>query len=152
MALSAGGHVVGGGHTEPVLLGLLTVMTVLAAYGWLRSERGVLAILAAVAVVQVGAHVVLSAGHAHAGSTAMTLAHLGTGLLLAVLLRHGESRIFAAARRRYLRWLVAVRLALAGLPARSPRSAVVVVTAGGASMTGIHRNTLGRAPPVVAFC
>jgi hypothetical protein len=152
VGLSAGGHVIGGGHAEPVLIILLMVVAVLAAYGWLRSERSLLAILAAVAVVQVGAHVVLSAGHAQAGSTAMTVAHFGAGIVLAVLLRNGESRIFAAARRRFLQWLITVRTALAGLPARRPVGAGIAVLAGGALATGIHSDAQGRAPPVAAFC
>lgn len=152
VALSAGGHLAGGGHAEPVLLALLTGVAALGAYGWLRKERGLFALLLAVAIVQVGAHVVLTAGHAHAGSTAMTLAHLGAALLLAVLLRHGESRIFAAARRRYLQWLVAVRSALAGLPTRRPGTTAVTVARSGGSMAGIHSRAQGRAPPVTAFC
>jgi hypothetical protein len=152
VALSAGGHMLGGGHLEPVLLVLLVALASLAAYGWLRSERGLLAIIAAVTVVQAVTHVILGAGHTHSSSSAMLAGHLLAGLLLAVLLRSGESRIFAAARRRYLQWQIAVRCALAGLVApRGARPQLVADSA--ATLTSrFHTPVQGRGPPAAAFC
>lgn len=152
VAMSAGGHVAGGGHAEPVLLLLLVAAAALAAHGWLRSERGLLAIVSAVAVAQLATHLVLAAGHAHSVSSAMTAGHVLAGLLLAVLLRHGESRLYAAARRRYLRWQIAVRTALAGVP-RPPVAAGHLMSAPATLVTTwIHSPVHGRAPPVAAPC
>ena len=134
------------------MLVLLTAMAALAAYGWLRTERGLVAIVGAVAVVQLAAHLLLAAGHAHAGSSAMLGAHAVAGLLLAVLLRHGEARLFAAARRRYLQWRVAVRTALAGLPTVPAFAQARVAGRTPALTMWIHRAVQGRAPPVAAVC
>jgi hypothetical protein len=152
VALSAAGHIAGGGHAEPVLLLLLGALAALGAYGWLRTERGLVSIVGAVAVVQLAAHLVLSAGHAHAGSSAMLGAHAVAGLLLAALLRRGEARIFAAARRRYLQWRVAVRTALAGLPTLLAVPQPPVVGRTPDLTRWIHSAVHGRAPPVAAVC
>lgn len=114
IALSGLGHLTGGGHFDPVLIALLTAGAALASYGWLRRERGLLAVVGAVLAIQIVSHVVMSVGHAVMPSPAMVLTHLGSAVLLAVFLRTGEARIFAAARRRYLYFLVALRLAAAG--------------------------------------
>lgn len=115
VGLAATGHVVAGGHIDPILTLLLTATVALGAYGWLRRERGLAAIIGAVVAVQAACHVVLSVGHAGAHHPSMLLSHAGAAILLALFLRSGEARIFAAARRRFLQWLVAVRSALAGV-------------------------------------
>ena len=151
VALSAAGHMLGGGHVEPVLLGLLVALASLAAYGWLRTERGLIAIAAAVTVVQGATHVILGAGHTHSSSSAMLAGHVVAGLALAFLLRSGESRIFAAARRRYLQWQIAVRSALAGLGVPRPQQPRLI--AGTATMltSWFDTDVRGRAPPVAAL-
>jgi hypothetical protein len=122
VGLATAGHIGAGGHVEPVFAGLLVMAAVLAGHGWLRRERGLLAITAAVLIVQVTVHLGLTVGHDHAASTTMLAAHTGMALLLAFFLRFGEARLHAAARRRYARWLVAVRLLIAGLPQSLPTS------------------------------
>lgn len=141
----------GGGHVEPVLLALLVAMAALAGYGWLRTERGLLGIVAAVTVMQGATHLILGAAHTHGSSWAMLAGHLVAGVLLAILLRSGESRIFAAARRRYLQWQVAVRSALAGLSA--PRTAhYQLIAASSPSLTSwFDSGAQGRGPPAAAL-
>jgi hypothetical protein len=124
VGLAAGGHVLGGGHAEPVFIGLLVVAATLFGHAWLSRERGLLAIICAVVGVQAGVHVGLTVGHDHHMSTAMLLTHAGAAVLLGALLRAGEARIHAALRRRALRLMVAVRLLAAGLPAPLPMTAV----------------------------
>ncbi len=129
---------------------LLLATSVLAAYGWSSAERSLLPIIAWVLAVQVLVHMVFAAGHAHQQSTAMLGAHALSALLLAAFLRFGEARVFAAARRRYLRWVIAVRTALVGLspvPMRSNSWAVATAHV----LTGVtHRAHAQRGPPVVA--
>ena len=120
VALASGGHLAAGGHVEPVFAALLVVAAVLGSHGWLRRERGLLAITAAVVTVQIAVHVGLTVSHEHSASTTMVAAHAAMALVLAVFLRFGESRIHAAARRRYLAWLVALRLLIADLPRPLP--------------------------------
>lgn len=152
VGLAAAGHLGGGGHAEPVLLAMLVATTSLAASGWVRRERGLIAITGAVVGVQVLAHLALSIGHTHSPADSMLLAHAASALALAAFLRWGESRIFATTRRRYLQWLVTVRCAVAGLrplPAWSPLAVeadIVTVSA------WIHRVGAGRGPPVTASC
>jgi hypothetical protein len=55
-------------------------------------------------------------------------AHAVAAVMLAVFLRLGEARLHAAARRRLLRWVVALRLALAGRPGVLPRTRPVWFT------------------------
>ena len=114
--LALAGHMSGGGHVEPVSAALLVAGVSLGTYGWLQRERGIAAILAAVIAVQAGGHLLFSVGHAHAADSRMVLGHLVASVVLAAFLRWGEARVFAAARRRYLQWAVAVRCAMAGLP------------------------------------
>ncbi len=152
VALSASGHMLGGGHTEPVLLALLVALAALAAYGWLRTERGLVAIAAAVTVMQTATHLILGAGHTHSSSSAMLAGHVVAGLLLAILLRSGESRIFAAARRRYLQWQIAVRCALAGLAAPRPAQPRSIADSAPALTSWFHTPVQGRGPPATAFC
>lgn len=129
------------------LLLLLAAATV-AAYHWTQRERGLLAISAAVLAVQGSVHLTLGLGHAHGGG-GMLGAHLAAALLLGLFLRFGEARLHAAARRRYLQWLVALRLTAAGEPARPVRQRPIwaiaalrdVWTPGGVT---------GRGPPVAA--
>lgn len=122
VGLAAGGHLLGGGHVEPLFLLLLLAAATLTGHTWLSKERGMLAIAGAVVTVQVGVHLGLTLGHDHALSAAMVLTHAGAALLLAVFLRTGEARIYAAARRRLLNLLVAMRLLTAGLPQYLPMS------------------------------
>lgn len=136
---------------EPVLVALLVALAGLAAYGWLRTERGLPAIITAVIAVQAATHVILGAGHTHSSSTAMLAGHLVAGLLLAVLLRTGESRIFAAARRRYLQWQIAVRSALAGLAAPRPQQPRLIASTATTLTSWFHTGVQGRGPPAAAF-
>lgn len=152
VALAAGGHLVGGGHAEPVLMAMLVVATSLAAFGWVRRERGLIAITGVVIAVQVFAHLVLSIGHTHAAPDSMLVAHAASAVALACFLRWGESRIFSTARRRYLRWLVAVRCAVAGSVRTPASSRLVVATDLVAFSSWIHRVGAGRGPPVRAWC
>ena len=122
VGLATAGHIAAGGHVEPLFAGLLIVAAVLAAHAWLRHERGLIAITAAVLTVQATVHLGLTVGHEHTPSTTMLAAHAVMALALAVFLRFGEARLHAAARRRYIRWLVAVRLLIAGLPQALPTS------------------------------
>ena len=142
----------GGGHMEPVLLALLVALASLATYGWLRTERGLLAIIAAVTVVPAATHVILGAGHTHSSSSAMLAGHLLAGLVLAVVLRTGEARIFAAARRRYLQWQIAVRSAVAGLGAPHLPRPRVITGAAPVLTSWLHCDVQGRGPPAAAFC
>lgn len=148
--LAIGGHALGGGHVEPVLLFLLVAASVLAAYAWSSAERSLLPIIAWVLAVQVVVHAIFAAGHAHQQSAAMLGAHAASAVLLGAFLRFGEARVFAAARRRYLRWVIAVRTALVGLsplPGRSNSWAVATALV----LTGVaHRAHAERGPPVVA--
>lgn len=152
IALGAGGHALGGGHIEPVFLMLLTAAASLAAYAWLRTERGMIAILTAVIAVQVVSHLTMSMGHAHVTSDMMLMSHAIAAVVLAGFLRFGEARVFARARRRYLRWLVAVRLALAGV--RLPRVELAQTSHEPNATVSVWllRAVEGRAPPVAACC
>ena len=152
MGLATAGHLVGGGHLEPAFLGLLTAAMALASYGWLRRERGLLAITGAVAGMQVLSHVAFSVGHTHPVSTSMLAGHAVAAVVLAAFLRWGEARTFAMARRRYLQWATAVRCALAGLSPmpqwRTRYAGVVHMVRSGV----VHRELNGRGPPVAACC
>ncbi|HQR80486.1 MAG TPA: hypothetical protein PLT68_09730 [Actinomycetota bacterium] len=152
VVLSAVGHVGGGGHADPVLLLLLTVLAGLAGYGWLGRERGLAEILAAVGTGQVIAHLLLSAGHWHPPSPGMLLGHAGAALALAGFLRWGEARLFATVRSRYLRWLVTLRVALAGMADRCAGAVPVVGTGSHMCSAGVHSAGHERAPPVAALC
>lgn len=150
VALATAGHILGGGHLEPVFVLLLFGAISLSAFGWLRRERGLLAITATVAVLQVLAHLAFSVGHAHSVSVSMLAGHAVVALLLAIFLRWGEARVYAVARRRYLQWATAVRCAIAG---RSPRPIWCTHLQAGAPVTAstwIHRIGSGRGPPVAA--
>lgn len=114
--LAAAGHIAGGGHLEPASMALLAAGASVAGYGWLSRERGLVAIWTAVVAVQGAGHVLAGVGHTHAMDARMLMGHLVAAAVLAGFLRWGEARVFAAARRRYLEWSVAVRSALAGLP------------------------------------
>jgi hypothetical protein len=149
-ALSVGGHLLGGGHVEPVLVALLTALAAGVGYAWLRRERGLIPLVGAVIASQVLTHVALSAGHPHGAS--MVMAHAAAAVALACFLRWGEARVFAAARRRYLRWLVALRLAQAGRIAVRPWNPGVPATSAVGGQSWIHRAVQGRAPPVAASC
>ena len=153
VGLAAVGHLVGGGYIEPASLGLLTVALMLASYGWLRKERGLLAITGAVAGIQLLSHVAFSVGHTHPVSTSMLAGHALAAVVLAVFLRWGEARAFAVARRRYLRWATAVRCALAGL---SPMPHWCTTHDAGVfhmlRSGTIHRELNGRGPPVATCC
>lgn len=116
------GHLQGGGHTEPVFLLLLFGAATLGGHAWLSKERGLLAIVAAVLVVQVTVHLALTLGHDHTLTPAMILTHTGAALVLAVFLRSGEARLYAATRRRLVNLLIAMRLLAAGLPQYLPTS------------------------------
>ncbi len=117
--------------------------------GW-WTERGLIAIVAAVTVVQGAAHVILGAGHTHGSSSAMLAGHVVAGLARRSSCA-GESRIFAAARRRYLQWQIAVRCALAGLGVPRPQQPRLI--AGTATMltSWFDTDVRGRAPPVAAL-
>lgn len=152
VVLATAGHIVGGGHLEPVLVGLLFGVTGLSAFGWLRRERGLLAITGAVAVLQILAHLAFSVGHPHGLSPSMLAGHAAAALLLAVFLRSGEARAYAVARRRYLQWATAVRCAIAGL-SPTPRWHMNLVPGEAVAVsTWIHRVGSGRGPPVAACC
>lgn len=152
VTLSVVGHLAGGGHVDPVFLLLLSALAVVAAYGWLSRERGLASILAAVCGVQVIVHVLLGAGHFHADSSAMLLGHACAAVVLAGFLRWGEARVFAAARGRYLRWLVALRAALAETADRRTGSRPVSGSRVDRCSALIHRAVHERAPPVAALC
>lgn len=151
MVLAASGHILAGGHTDPVLMLLLTAGTALAAYGWLGRERGLPAIAAAVVIVQAGCHLVLLTGHNGAYGMPMLATHAGAALLLAVFLRCGEARIYAAARRRYLHWLIAVRVALAGLRPTPVRTVVIAAEPAVLESLWFSGGVNGRGPPRPAF-
>ena len=105
-----------------------------------------------VTVVQAATHVILGAGHTHSSSSAMLAGHLLAGLVLAVVLRTGEARIFAAARRRYLQWQIAVRSAVAGLGAPHLPRPRVITGAAPVLTSWLHCDVQGRGPPAAAFC
>lgn len=148
VGLATGAHFLGGGHADPVFLLLLLVAAGVGAYHWTRSERGLLAIVTAVLVVQGAVHLTLGLGHSHAGG-GMLGAHLAAALLLALFLRSGEARLYAAARRRYLQWLVALRLALAGEPAQ-PVAARPIWTIPALRDVWTPGGVAGRGPPAAA--
>lgn len=148
--LATAGHTLAGGHVDPILTLLLTGTAALAAYGWLRRERGLAAIICAVVAVQVTCHAVLSVGHTGAHNPAMLLTHAGAAILLAVFLRTGEARVYAAARRRYLQWVVAVRSALAGVRVPVARPAAVTATAVSLRDVWTPGVVAGRGPPARA--
>ena len=83
---------------------------------------------------------------------AMLAGHLLAGLVLAVVLRTGEARIFAAARRRYLQWQIAVRSAVAGLGAPHLPRPRVITGAAPVLTSWLHCDVQGRGPPAAAFC
>ncbi|MCU0279147.1 MAG: hypothetical protein MUE31_09675 [Candidatus Nanopelagicales bacterium] len=151
-ALAVAGHGIGGGNLEPALIALAFAASVLGAYGWLRTERTLLPIVAWVLTVQVLMHVTLAAGHAHQQSSAMLVAHAASALVLAGFLRFGEARVFAVARRRYLRWVIAVRMALAGRKPVARRPLPWSVRRVAALAGGLWMVPAERGPPVVACC
>lgn len=151
VGLAAGGHLVGGGQVEPVFLGLLVAAATVAAHAWLSRERGLLAIAATVIGLQVGVHLGLTVGHAHSVGPAMILTHAAAALLLAVLLRAGEARIYAAARRRVLRLLVALRVMAAGLPRPLATSEVRWEVACNLPSVWTPAPGLRRGPPALAL-
>lgn len=148
VGLATVGHVVGGGHVEPVFVGLLIVAATLGGYGWLGRERGLIAITAVVLGTQIAAHVVLAVGHQHTMSEQMLITHAGAAVVLAVFLAVGEARLHAAARRRFLQWLVAVRIAVAGLPRELPWTARVNRSVRPLFSLWAHGFGDGRGPPV----
>ncbi len=129
-------------------MGLLVIAAVLAARTWLSKERGLLAITAAVVIVQGAAHLGLSVGHPHPMSAAMVLTHAGAAVLLGVFLRLGEARVYAAARRRLLWLLVAMRLLAAGLPPRLAVTPAVVPAGDPLTSVWIPAPDHRRGPPV----
>lgn len=150
VGLAAAGHVLGAGHADPAFIGLLLAATTAAGYHWSGRERSLPAILAAVVAVQLVAHILLSVGHEHVAGTPMLAGHAGAAVVLALFLRCGEARLHAAARRRYLQWLVTVRLALAGLPSLRPIPRRVVAQVPVLSSLWILRCPAGRGPPCAA--
>lgn len=147
VGLATVAHLLGGGHAEPVFIALLIAAATLSSHAWLTKERGLLAITAAVVAAQFAVHLTLAGGHSHQLSVGMLLTHAGAALLLGVFLRVGEARIHAAARRRWLRLLVAVRVALAGVPqplaaSPLPASEPLVLTS-----LWIEHTEPGRGPP-----
>lgn len=149
VGLAAGGHIVAGGHVEPVFAGLLVIAAVLSSHAWLHRERGLLAITVAVVAVQIGVHLGLAVGHDHRAGTTMLVAHAGAALLLALFLRSGEARLHAAARRRYLRLLIAAHLLLAGVPRALPQARTLVGKTPMRSLW-VPAPGLRRGPPVAA--
>ena len=145
--LALAGHLSGGGHAEPVSAALLAAGACLAAYGWLARERGLTAILTAVVAVQAGGHLLFSVGHPHAADSRILLGHLVSAVVLAAFLRWGEARVFAAARRRYLQWAVAVRCAMAGLPGAPAWQPVPVPALAHAGAGRRGTRPPGRGPP-----
>lgn len=125
VGLSVTGHVLGGGHVEPVLIGLLLGAVLLGSHAWLRKERGLLGIVGVVVGVQIATHLMLTLGHSHRPTVAMFLTHAGAAIVLAVFLRVGEARLHAAARRRLTWLLVATRIADAASPRLLPAGAVI---------------------------
>ena len=79
----------------------LTVVLMLASYGWLRKERGPVGDHRAVAGIQLLSHVAFSVGHTHPVSTSMLAGHALPPSCSRSSLRWGEARAFAVARRRY---------------------------------------------------
>ncbi len=150
VGLAVAGHVVGGGHVEPVFAALLLCAVSLGSYGWLKRERGLLTITTVVVALQLLAHVAISAGHPHPVSGAMVAGHAAAAVVLAGFLRWGESRVYAAARGRYLQWLIAVRCALAGVPRPPVWRRPVVAQAPVLVENWIHSVWRGRGPPVTA--
>lgn len=148
VGLAAGAHFLAGGHADPVFLALLLATATVGSYHWTKRERGLLTIAAAVLAVQAVVHLTL--GHSHSGSR-MLAAHAVAAVLLALFLRTGEARLHAVARRRYLQWVVALRLALAEAPARpvvTRRLFEVVQTARDVWIDG---TAPGRGPPSPAL-
>jgi hypothetical protein len=150
--MATAGHVVGGGHLEPVLVLLLLAGVGLGAFGWLRRERGLLTILVAVVLVQVLAHATFTVGHAHAVELPMLAGHAAAAVMLAGFLRLGEARAYAIARGRYLRWATAVRCAVAGIPAVAVLVRRLPMYTQTSLSSWIHRVSGGRGPPVTASC
>lgn len=148
VGLAAGAHFAAGGQAEPAFLILLLAAATAAGYHWSKRERGLLAIVTAVLVVQAAVHLTLGLGHSHAGGS-MLVSHLAAALLLAGFLRFGEARVHAAARRRYVRWLVAVRLALAKAPVRPVWIAPLPATVEQFRQIWIEGPAAGRGPPAV---
>ena len=147
VGLAAGAHFLAGGHADPVFLALLLATATVASYHWTKRERNLLTIVAAVLAVQAVVHVTL--GHAHSGRS-MLGAHVAAALLLALFLRIGEARLHAAARRRYLRWIVALRLALAGTLERPAVTRGLLGEISQLRDVWIDGTAAGRGPPVPA--
>lgn len=152
VGLAVAGHGIGGGELEPALIALLFAASVLGAYGWLRTERSLVPIIAWVLAVQVLVHLTLAAGHAHQQSISMLVAHAISAVVLAGFLRFGEARVFAVARRRYLRWVIAVRMALAGGKPVPKRPATWSVRRFAVLPAGLWTTRAERGPPVMACC
>ena len=150
VGLAVGGHLLGGGHVEPVFAALLLCAVSLGSYGWLKRERGLVAITSAVGALQLLTHLAFSAGHAHAVDGVMVGGHAAAAVLLAGFLRWGESRVYSASRRRYLEWLTAVRCAFSGVSAAPARRRPVVVAAPVLCENWIRSAWRGRGPPVAA--
>lgn len=128
-------------------MALLAAGACAASYGWLRKERGLVAIWAAVVAVQAAGHLLASVGHAHAPDARMLTGHLVAAAVLAGFLRWGEARVFAAARGRYLAWSVAVRSALAGLPVPPAWRPVPVAISPAPHGRTLSWTVRGRGPP-----
>ena len=152
VSLAVLGHVTGGGVVEPISILLMVAAASVAAYAWLRSERGLIAITGAVVIVQVVGHVLLSLGHQGPSAPGMTLAHAGAAILLAFFLRWGEARIFAAARRSCLRLLIAARLRVAGTPNLPPNRATIGTVFRRGHSVWLGTGTGRRGPPAAACC
>lgn len=156
-ALGAVGHVLAGGSTGAGPLLLAFGAAVAAIWPLTSRERGWATIAVVQIAVQAAVHVALgwnTVEHHHAAAAVpddvMVYAHLAAGLLTAALLRLGEHRVWAAARRaaarwaRWWSWLAAVPTA--GPPHVRPH---VVVTQVLRSEPVLLRHVLvRRGPPV----
>jgi hypothetical protein len=153
VGLAGTGHAFGGGHVDVVFLALVVTATTVGAYHWVARERGLPAIVAVVVLLQVCLHALFGVGHAEgAAPVSMVVAHAVAAILLAVFLRWGEARLHAAARRRYLQWAVAVRLALAGRPRPLPLRPRITWPARTLRTVWTSGTPAGRGPPAAACC
>lgn len=103
-ALGGAGHLLGGGSIRPALLLLAAGLAVVATWSLAGRERGWLTVAATQVGLQQVAHLVLAAGVATDGAgllphDLMLQTHVLAGCLMATLLRAGERRIWATARR-----------------------------------------------------
>ena len=103
VCLGMSAHIAAGGSLPGGAMVLLIVAAVAVTSASLECrERGLPAIVLAVALVQLGLHVALLAGHEHATSVAagnrpaMLMAHAGAVVALACWLRRGEAAAWQA--------------------------------------------------------